>query len=318
MNTVKIKSYAKINLTLEIVGEEKGFHLLDSLVASVDIFDLIVLKKRKDKRSSVIMHGMGSEEISPENNNALKAAEAFSEKFGVGGADITVYKNIPIGAGMGGSSADIAGVINGMAKLYGVTDKIAMKGLADTLGSDTGYMLTGGFARMQGRGEQVTPLSITEKLHCLLLCPSSSVSAGGCYREYDRLRAEAQQSENIDKNNVENGQNNTEKCIKLLTENRANEVGRYLMNDLFAPAASLNQDVKTAFAELCSFSPFGVVMTGSGSCVVGLFETKELCEWAKSRYRGKFRAYVAETVVPDYDGKKKAWRNPFVLAQTND
>ena len=50
MNTVKIKSYAKINLTLEIVGEENGYHLLDSLEASVDIFDLIVLKKTQGSK----------------------------------------------------------------------------------------------------------------------------------------------------------------------------------------------------------------------------------------------------------------------------
>ena len=64
---VKIKSYAKINLTLEILGVEGGYHLLDSLAASVDMFDLIVLKKRKDKLSRVIMKGMDSEciKISP-------------------------------------------------------------------------------------------------------------------------------------------------------------------------------------------------------------------------------------------------------------
>ena len=51
-----------------------------------------------------------------------------------------------------------------MAALYGVTDRVKLKELADTLGSDTGYMLDGGFARMQGRGEQVTKLDLTNKL----------------------------------------------------------------------------------------------------------------------------------------------------------
>ena len=306
MNTVRIKSYAKVNLTLEIVGVKEGYHLLDSLVASVDIFDLIVLKKRKDKLSSIIMHGMDSESIPPEKNNALKAAEAFSKKFGVNGADITVYKNIPIGAGLGGSSADISGVINGMAKLYNVGDRVALKALADELGSDTGYMLTGGFARMQGRGEQVTPLAFKDKLHFLLLCPSSAVSAGGCYKEYDRLHSDDISTTKEDKAATQN-------CIEALLQNDANEVGRYLMNDLFLPASSLNEDVKTAFQEANDFSPLGAVMTGSGSCVLAMFETKELCQWAKSRYRGKFRAYVAETVIPDYEGKNKKWHNPFVL-----
>ena len=171
MNTVKIKSYAKVNLTLEITGIENGYHMLDSLVTNIDMFDLLVLKKRKGGLSSVVMKGMGSESIPPEKNNALKAAEAFSKAFGTDGADLTVYQNIPIGGGLGGSSADVAGVLNGMAALYKITDRAKLKEIADTLGSDTGYMLDGGFARMQGRGEKVTKLDLTNTLHFLLICP---------------------------------------------------------------------------------------------------------------------------------------------------
>ena len=306
MNSVKIKSYAKVNLTLEITGIENGFHMLDSLVASIDLFDLIVLKKRKDKLSSITMRGMGSEGIPPEKNNALKAAEAFSESFGTAGADITVYKNIPMGAGLGGSSADVAGVLNGMARLYGVTDRAALKEVADRLGSDTGYMLTGGFARMQGRGEQVTPLPLKNKLHFLLICPSSEVSSGACYKKYDELPRTLEWKEC-----------QTEACIKALACENANEGGRYLMNDLYIPALHLNSDVETAYNEAKSFSPLGVVMSGSGSCVLAMFETKELCQWAQSRYKGKFRTYVAETLLPDYTKTKKTYgfRNPFVLSE---
>jgi len=311
MHSIKIKSYAKVNLTLEIVGEQDGYHLLDSLVASVNLYDLLVIKKRKDKLSRVTMHGLGSESIAPENNNALKAAEAFSAEFGVNGVDVTVYKNIPIGAGLGGSSADIVGVLNGMARLYGVEDRAALKTLADRLGSDTGYMLNGGFARMQGRGEIVTPIDTAAKLYFLLLCPSTSVSAGACYRAYDESIKNGDKKE-------KNTEKYTENAIANLREKNAEGVGRYLMNDLFAPAASLNLDVQEANEAARSFSPLGAVMTGSGSCVLAMFETKELCDWAKSRYKGKCRAYVAETVTPDYvekNKKKSRWRNPFWLSE---
>ncbi|MBR4943613.1 MAG: hypothetical protein IKZ28_06230, partial [Clostridia bacterium] len=60
MNTVKIKAYAKVNLTLEIKGIEGGYHLLDSVEASVDVIDLVVLKKRKEKLARILMKGMGS------------------------------------------------------------------------------------------------------------------------------------------------------------------------------------------------------------------------------------------------------------------
>ena len=304
MNTVKIKSYAKVNLTLEIVGVEGGYHLLDSLVASVDLFDLIVLKKKKGSLSRITMKGMGSESIPLEKNNALKAAEAFSRRFSTDGADITVYKNIPIGAGLGGSSADVVGVLNGMAKLYNVGDRYALKALADELGSDTGYMLDGGFARMRGRGEIVEKLDIRPKLHFLLLCPSSQVSAGGCYKKYDELPK-----------TLEERGSYTQNCIDALCKNDKNGVGRYAMNDLFKPALHLNPDVETAYMQAQSFSPICTVMTGSGSGVLAMFESKELCEWAKSRYKGKFAAYVIETVIPDYTAKKRGWRNPFVLSE---
>ncbi|MBQ7879414.1 MAG: 4-(cytidine 5'-diphospho)-2-C-methyl-D-erythritol kinase [Clostridia bacterium] len=306
MKTVKIKAYAKVNLTLEIVGQTADYHALDSLVASVDLYDLIVLKQRKDKLSSVTMKGLGSESIPPENNNALKAAEAFSKTFNVGGADITVYKNIPIGAGLGGSSADAAGVLNGMAKLYNMGTKEELKTLAEKLGSDTAYMLSGGFARMQGRGEKLTPLKVDKKLHFLLLCPPNGVSSKACYQKYDELPR-----------TLEWRESQTEGCIKALAENNVNEGGRYLMNDLFVPALHLNSEVEAAKKEALSFSPLGATMTGSGSGVIALFETKELCEWAKSRYRGKAHAYVVSTLTPDYENSKQKttfFRNPFALS----
>ncbi len=298
---VRIKAYAKINLTLEIVGQKDGYHMLDSLVSSVDLFDYIVLKKRKGALSSITMHGQGSESIPPEQNNALKAAELFSQKFGVGGAHISVYKNIPIGAGLGGSSADVAGVLIGMAKLYKINDEAALETLADELGSDTRYMLNGGFARMRGRGNEVEKLPVSTQLHFLLLTPKSSVSSGACYREYDA---------NPTQKTVENA---TDNLIACLQENRINDVGRYLMNDLYLPATRLNKDVENAMQTALSFSPIGAVMTGSGSGVLALFEYKELCEWAKSRVKGKFRADVIKTIVPR---EQKAWGNPFVLSKT--
>ena len=298
MATVKIKAHAKINLTLEITGVEGGFHILDSLVASLDLHDTVLLKKRKDKLSSITMKGLGSENIPPEQNNALKAAEAFLQKFGTNGVDITVYKNIPLGGGLGGSSADVCGVLRGMAKLYKIDDEAGLGEIADTLGSDTRYMLKGGFARMQGRGDKLSFLDIDEELHFLLLCPKSSVSAKACYKKYDELPKTLEWRESY-----------TDGAIQALREKDKNGVGRYLTNDLYVPALHLNPDVEKAYNEALSFSPLGGVMTGSGSCVLALFETKELCEWAKSRYKGKCVAKVVKTVTPKKERKVKTfWR----------
>lgn len=277
----RVKAYAKLNFTLCITGVKDGYHMLDSLVSTVDLFDLIKLRKRKDNLISIEMHGQGTESLPYESNNAVKAAQAYTDLFGTRGAHITIYKNIPVGAGMGGSSADISGVLRGMAKLYGQGGEEDLKKLADSLGSDTGYLLTGGLARLKGRGEIVECIKSKVKLYFLLLLPDKGVSTAECYRLYDELPKTDNSSVN---------------ALNALLNCDAAALGKSLNNDLYAPAIQLNPDIKTAYEELLSFSPLGVNMTGSGSGVFAVFENAEMCAWAKSRYRGKFRSIILKLI----------------------
>lgn len=299
MNTVKLKVYAKINLTLDITGVQDGYHLLDSLVCNVDLSDSITLKKRKDKLVNVYMRGMGSEHIPPEKNNAVKAGEAFVNRFSTTGADIMITKDIPMGGGLGGSSADAAGVLRGMAKLYNLENEYdALKEIADSLGSDTGYMLSGGLARLTGRGEKVEFLKSDKQLWFLLIMPKTPVSTPLCYKTYDILNKE-------DKRRTQN-------AIEAYCSGDMSALGQNLYNALAIPAQTLNGDVKKALEEGKDFSPLGCSMTGSGSCVFVLFENREFCEWAESRYKGKFKTKVVKTVDC---GKEKILYSPFALTE---
>ena len=280
--SVRVKAYAKLNLTLAITGAENGYHNLDSLVCTVDLYDLIKLKKRKDNLVTIEMHGQGTESLPYEENNAVKAAEAYIKTFGTGGADIKIFKNIPVGAGMGGSSADISGVLRGMAMLYGKGGEGQLKELADALGSDTGYLLTGGYARLTGRGEKVERIKSNLRLNFLLLLPSGGVSTAQCYRLYDGLPKTTRLSQ---------------PATDALLNGDVEGLGRNMFNDLYAPAAKLNGGVQTAFEELESFSPSGVNMTGSGSGVFALFDSAEMCAYAKSRYTGKCRCIQLRRLV---------------------
>lgn len=279
---VRIKSYAKLNLTLFVCGTSGGYHMLDSLVTSVDLYDLIVLKKRRDKLVSVSMRGCGSESIPFEGNNAVKAAQAFVESYGTNGADVTVYKNIPMGLGLGGSSADAAGVLRGLSKLYGVNDVAGIKLLADGCGSDTKYMLSGGYARMTGRGDVIEPVESKLKLSFLLLAPNEGVSTAECFKVFDGLGGFGGDSLAA-----------TEAVVRGDISALAQNMG----NSLLPAAKTLSGGVARAFEELSAFDTLAVNMTGSGSGVYALFENAEFCEYAKSRYRGKARAYRLKTVL---------------------
>ena len=162
-----VKAYAKINLTLNITGRNDGFHDIESLVTTVDIYDTITVSARRDDKITLEMRMAGkrfAEDIPVERNNAYKAAKLFAETFKTGGADVKIVKRIPLAGGLGGSSADAAGVLNAMKILYGVSEDV--KPLADMLGSDTGYMTSGGFALISGRGERVEKIESETKRNC--------------------------------------------------------------------------------------------------------------------------------------------------------
>lgn len=279
MGSVRIKAYAKINLTLFVCGKQDGYHALDSVVASVGLYDLITVKKRKDRLVSVTMHGMGSEAIPHEKNNAARAAELFIERFNTLGADITVYKNIPMGAGLGGSSADAAGVLNGLAKLYNINDFAALKLIADCTGSDTRYMLSGGWARLFGRGDEVKQIDSNLKLNILLLVPDGDISTAQCFKVFDTFGKTG---------------GNSDLAERAIISSDVKGLAAQLSNALMPAAVTLSDDIKKCIEELKEFDPLAVNMTGSGSGVYALFENKEFCAYAKSRYRGKAKAYVLE------------------------
>ena len=276
MESVRIKAYAKINLTLFVTGSSRGYHDLDSIVASVGIYDEIILKKRTDKKITVTMRGEGSEGIPEERNNAVKAAKLFVEKFGTNGADIVINKNIPMGAGLGGSSADAAGVLNGLKKLYNICDFESLNLIADETGSDTRYMLTGGYARLFGRGNTVKPIESNLKLNILLLVPEENVSTAQCYSLFDKC-------------GVVGG--NSDLAEKALICKDVKGLSAQLSNSLMPPAVSLSGEIEKCVEELKRLSPLAVNMTGSGSGVYALFENKKLCVRAKHAYKGNAHAY---------------------------
>lgn len=279
----KVKTYAKINLTLNICGETDGFHDIESLVTTIDLCDTVILSARKDDKITLKMRGAG-EEIPQEKNNAFKAAKLFSETFKTGGADIEIVKRIPLAGGLGGSSADAAGVLNAMKKAYDVSEDV--KPLADALGSDTGYMLSGGFALISGRGEKVKKIDADTKLHFVLIYGTSGVNTADCYKEFDLSGADGILSDNISAENA-------------LKSGDINALCKEVNNALYLPASNLNAEVKGNLDEMRSLSPLCAGMTGSGSTVFGIFETEELCRWAVGKLRNKdFDAEYVTSVNP--------------------
>ena len=257
-NTIKLRAFAKVNLSLNITGrdEARGMHALDSVMMSVDLFDTITVAPRND--SDIRVGFVGADFVPTENNTAYKAAKAVQDIIGGNGYDITVEKGIPIGAGLGGSSADGAAVLRALDVLYRLPERgVDMRSVALSVGSDVPFMLTGGLARVTGVGEQL--FFIENKLNLFMVgLMANSVSTAAAYAKFDELHPDFSYCPT-----------DNEKLCNLLLDGDGRAI-EHLGNALYEPAVCLSPEIKQN-AELLSCYGGAVCLTGSGGMVLGYF-----------------------------------------------
>lgn len=258
MRKTVIKAPAKINLTLDVLGVENNYHQIETLVSTIDLYDKITITPRKDSHINLVMKGLAVDCPITENN-AYKAGKLYMDKVSSTGADIVIEKNIPCGAGLGGSSADISGVLNGMQKAY--KKDADLLELANALGSDSGYLLGGGYAILSGRGEKITKTDIDKKLYLIIITEDKPVSSRASYKTFDKLG--------------KNYKPCTKKAEKALKENDFEKFCSVIKNDLYNASCQIVENIKVNLENLGKAGAMARVMTGSGSAVIGIFNDKK-------------------------------------------
>lgn len=172
---MKAKAYAKINLTLNVVGKrEDGYHYLDSIMQSVNVFDTVEILLNDSETVTVKTNNQKVEE---EENTAKIAAELYFSENGItDGAEIFINKKIPIAAGLGGGSADAAAVLKLLNGHYKKMDSESLKKLGEKVGADVPFCMTGGTAFVTGIGENIEKLPDLSEC-CILLCKNAKKSS---------------------------------------------------------------------------------------------------------------------------------------------
>lgn len=263
MQKIDIKTYAKINFNLHITGlDYRGYHLLDSVVTSIGIADIIsVAKNSTDK----ILINNSNKNI--ENTITFTAAELFKNYFDTEGFTIDIQNNIPVSGGLGGSSANAAGVFNALKYLFDIKSNEQSKifELSKKSGSDTSYMLTGGYARLKGVGE-IIDFFDCDKEYCLLIAKASGgVNSGLSFKTYDKL---------VDYKFCNNNTSNL--LITALKNKDFLNINQYCTNELYKASSLLLPEIAVLKDKMQSFDGVkACFMSGSGSSVVGLFENAE-------------------------------------------
>ena len=168
MNSITLKSRAKINLSIDVLGKRQdGYHLVEMIMQTIDLYDLIEINEKDNDQITI---KSTSDEIPLDCNNLVyKAANLIKKTFNINkGVEIHIKKNIPVAAGMAGGSSNAAAALVGLNKLWNLNlsnqqlEKIGLK-----LGADVPFCINGGAVLASGIGEELTPIKGLTKDVCI-------------------------------------------------------------------------------------------------------------------------------------------------------
>ena len=263
MNSITLKSRAKINLSIDVLGKRQdGYHLVEMIMQTIDLYDLIEINEKDNDQITI---KSTSDAIPLDCNNLVyKAANLIKKTFNINkGVEIHIKKNIPVAAGMAGGSSNAAAVLVGLNKLWNLNlsnqqlEKIGLK-----LGADVPFCINGGAVLASGIGEELTPIKGLTKDVCILVCkPDLFVSTKEVY-------------ECIDSKDIDKRPNN-----KFLIECLKNEDTRQLAENMFNVLEGVTMDKHPVIQQIKDIMTnnraLGAMMSGSGPTVFGLYENRE-------------------------------------------
>ncbi len=270
---LKLKAFAKINLSLRIIGKrEDGYHDIVTFYQRVSLCDEIELEPYSE-----IKYNGPALTVDERDNLCFKAAEAFRAYFGAErGAVITLTKNIPLGAGLGGGSADAAAVLRGMAKIYRVPyDDKRLFDAALTLGSDVPFFLSGFTAAYgYGRGERLKEATgLKNETFILILWPGFPISSKWAYKSYDNI--------------LTNEKNNIKIELYKIT-NDAPLSG----NDFEKVVFKEFPELESARVQLLEMGSYYAALSGSGSALFGLYDDEASAQAAVKNWQLPWHCFV--------------------------
>lgn len=261
---------AKVNLQLAVGPREAdGFHNLVTVFQAISIYDDVTISKTAAGSGITIAitgdhtHGVPADA----SNLAAKAAKLIAEEYEFAiDIHIEVKKSIPVAGGMAGGSADAAAVIVGLNDLFDLEmSREEMLEFGAKLGSDVPFMITGGTAIGQGRGDQLTAALSRGTYHWVLALSSVGLSTPAVYQECDRLRAGLDIA----------APQTSDSLMQSLLSADPKAVGLALQNDLQSAACSLRPALTLVLDVGEEYGALGSIVSGSGPTVAFLVGDEE-------------------------------------------
>lgn len=268
-NCVRLRCNAKVNLYLKVLDKRPdGYHNIETVFHSISLSDTLAVARRESGFTlSTESRGIPRDET----NLALAAARRLLGD-GRGGVHISLEKSIPVGAGLGGGSADAAASLVGVNLLYGLgmsSGQLAEAAL--DLGSDVPFMLVGGCALGEGRGERLTSLRCLPPMAVVVVVPHMAISTRWAY---ESLRT-----------GLTSGKSRGNIIVGALGKRAVSSVNSLLYNEFEGLVFERYPEVAKIKEDLLSGGAAGALMSGSGPAVFGIFEKEGDAEETVARFR---------------------------------
>lgn len=262
-----LRAYAKINIGLHVTGKRPDqFHSLETIFHQIDLYDEIeMIHQDEDIHFSTNRTDLPLDR----SNLCMRAAQLLQDVTGTGqGARIALKKSIPIGAGLGGGSADAAAVLKGLVKLWSLDISLdELEKLGAGLGSDVPFFIRGGTAYATGRGEILERIPLSLPYHIVVVTPPIHISTAWAYRNITLAAGQTR--------------NNLKTLLQELTSEGSNAISRF-QNDFEEIVFAVYPDIKAIKETLINYGSCLALLSGSGASVFGLFREQELPEGLQS------------------------------------
>lgn len=289
MQKIKVKTPAKINLTLEILGKRPdGFHEIQSIMQAVSLYDYLTISV-EDLNPDIEISGNSDRIPYDKSNLVYKAAKIFLEKTGIFSKKIKIHieKNIPVAAGLAGGSSNAAGTLFGLNRIFGdVLSNGQIHELAKKLGSDVNFCLEGGACIATSRGETLKKIS-SAKLDLVIIKPKNLfISAGEAYTKYAALPQKPEVK-------------GLEEMVSAISNNEALKISSLLNNHLEYSIIPDYSEIQKIKDYLIKKGCLGAIMSGSGPSVFGILpdrDAKEYVFFASSQALSDVEFFIANTI----------------------
>lgn len=278
MNKIYLKARAKINLSLEILDKrEDNYHNIKSVFQKINLYDEMYIERTNTNKFELETN---IESLNNEENIICKAYLKLKEKYdSILGVKVILNKKIPMQAGLGGGSTDCASFILGINKLFNLKlSKNEIEMIGKSLGADVVPCLYNKSVLAEGIGDKITPINTNFKYYIVIVKPDISCNTKEMYNLIDKLDKinELDLSEML----IKGLQNND---IKLIANNLYNTFEEVQIGN------NLIQNIKEEFLRN---GAIGSLMTGSGSCVYGIFTDKQIAREAYQKLKADYKTYI--------------------------